>query len=131
MVDKNQFSVSLECEVYLMQGSKQIGESSNIIPGEFFGWVSITTDDFDLSSDDVSNLLEVSHIDEEFARRLLDLCLENEKIRNFRQKNHDEIVVKDIWVSGYISSSYLTDVANDRTVDTVRDHNSDIRIVDN
>lgn len=130
MVNKDQFTVTLESEVYVMQDEEQIGESSNVIPGEFLGWVSITTDDFNLSDEDVYNLLDVSHIDQEFARTLLDICLNAEHMSKFNQKTDGTFVVDDIWISGRVSRSYLNTVGDKNVIKTVKNYNSDIDIID-
>jgi hypothetical protein len=113
-----------------MQDEEQIGESSNIIPGEFLGWVSITTDDFNLSDEDVCDLLDVSHIDQEFARTLLDICLDAEHMNNFEHETTGSFVVDDIWISGRVSRSYLNSVGNKDVIKTVKNYNSDIDIID-
>ena len=130
MNNTEKFSVSLECEVYLMEDSERIGESSSIVPGEFIGWTSITSDDFDLSDDDVYKLLEVSHIKEEFARKLLDLCFSVRQMRKFNQKNSgSRFVMKDIWISGHISEKYLNSIGDEDVIDKLKNYNEEIRII--
>ena len=132
MINEEQFSVSLECEVYLVQEAESVGESSSIIPGKFIGWTSITSDDFNLSDDNVYELLQVSHIKEEFARKLLNICLSTIQMKKFNQKNSkNKLTVKDIWISGYISRKYLYSIGDDELLDKVENYNDEIRIVDN
>lgn len=105
--------MSLEGEVYVKQEPQSISNSSTIISGEFLGWISLTTDDFQLSDSDIDELVKIAHIKQEFSRTLLSKFLSSEEMEHFEQDYERSYVMDDIWFSGHISRSYLQEVLDD------------------
>ncbi len=103
----DRFTFSVECKLYLAESENTIGDSSTITPGEFVGWVSLTTEDVELSDRDVYSLLDVAHIESELARSIVDLCVSPADLRRVGGTGTERIEVEDVWISGSISQAYL------------------------
>lgn len=123
---EDDYSIWVECEVYIAKEPNFIGESSSIVPGEFVGWVSIGSDDLELSDKEMYKLLDNIHIEEEFARIVLENCLNSKQLTN--PPKGGEYVPKNISIEGYISETYLRKIGDKDFVEMVKQYNTELTI---
>lgn len=131
------FEVSVECEVYVMGDVYESGEDgmNALVDGEFVGWVSVSSDEVELSDEEVVEMLDDAHVVSELACDVIEACVPRRHLRACGVKRGHRLEVEDVWVDGFVTRDVLESVRaevdnGERIVEAVEELADEIRVVE-
>jgi hypothetical protein len=130
------FKMTVEGRVFLVGDSVDVGERSNVVPGEFVGWASLSSECFEITDEEVFDLLNTAHARLSFLWDFLEL--HNRKTGSLEELGvevGDNVEVgRDAFVICRIEESYLEDVIGDMdggemVLDSLEKYDTEVDVV--
>jgi hypothetical protein len=109
------FDVVVEGRVFSAGGRVDVGSHSSVVTGDFAGWVSLSSKDFEITDEEVFDLLNVAHARKSFVWDFLEL--HDQKTCSLQELGidcTDAVDFKDMWINCRIEQGYLEDVIGSR-----------------
>lgn len=133
MASSEDFIMEVECRVYEMERDVDAGKHSNVMPGSFAGWVSLSSKDLDLRDEQVFELLDSAHARQSFIRQFLKMhdrqsgCLRTLGV-------HGRVEYDNAWVSCRVTDEYLESVISemengDVVLESLEEYDTPVEVV--
>lgn len=131
------FKMVVEGRVFSIEERVDVGDHSSVIPGEFSGIVSLSSKSFEMTDEEVFELLDVAHARQSFVLEFLEL--HDRKTRSLRKlgvTRTDTVEFDDeMWVNCYVEQEYLENVigefdGGERILESLDRYDTEVVIVD-
>lgn len=123
----------VECRVYDRSEPVSVGEHSDVMAGEFCGWVSLSARDVEFSDDEVFELLDSAHARDSFIRQFF--ALHNKATGSMRELGVTGTVeVDSVSMEFRVTESYLNEVIGEmdgggKVLDSLERYDTPVTVV--